>query len=101
MEASYTRRAPARRRQTPPEGTTQMHAALLNAVAAVAPFAEPLPTASAPSWLKIGAIVGLIVAVVGIVLMVFGLGLTARAKKGDLKGAARSSGVAGIGLMWI
>jgi hypothetical protein len=78
-----------------------MRAALVNAVATVAPFADPLPGAQAPSWIKIAAITGAIVAITGIVLMVFGLGLTARAKKGDIKGAAKSSGVAGIGIMWI
>jgi hypothetical protein len=80
---------------------TRMHAALIEAAAAVAPFADPLPGAQSPSWLKIGAIIGAIVAFAGIVLMIFGLTLTARAKKGDMKGAAKASGVAGIGLFWI
>jgi hypothetical protein len=78
-----------------------MHTALVNAALAAAPYANPLPDAQAPSWLKVAAIAGLIVSIASIVLMVFGLGLTMRAKKGDLKGAARSSGVAGIGLFWI
>ena len=78
-----------------------MRTTLFNTAAALAPMADPMPGATAPSWIKIAAITGVIVAITGIVLMIFGLGMTARAKKGDLKGAARSSGVAGMGLFWI
>lgn len=69
-------------------------------VAAVLPV-EDLPDSQAPSWIKTTAIVGVIIFVAGIIMMWVGLSLLAKSKKGDLSGAARTSAVGGIGLVWL
>lgn len=63
--------------------------------------AQPLPTASYPSWLKIAAWTGLVLGFAMLLLMIFGTGLIMKARKGNISSAAQGSAVAGIGLFWI
>ncbi len=55
----------------------------------------------APDVLNTAAIWGIVIFVAGILAAFLGLSLMGKSKKGDLSGAAKSSGVAGIGLIWV
>lgn len=61
--------------------------------------AEPKP--DAPDVLNTTAIWGIVVLVAGLLAAWLGLSLMGQSKKGNLSGAAKSSGVAGIGLLWV
>lgn len=81
------------------EGKPTMHALTQLAVSVAA--ATPVPTATYPSWLKIASITGLVLGIAMLLLMLFGAGLIAKARKGNISQAAQGSAVAGIGLFWI
>ena len=63
--------------------------------------AADVPDSQAPSWIKTAAIVGIVIFIAGLIMMWVGIGLLAKSKKGDVAGAARTSAVGGIGLVWI
>lgn len=69
------------------------------ATAAAGLAAEAAP--DAPDVLNTAAIWGIVVFVAGLLAAFLGLSLMGKSKKGDLSGAAKSSGVAGIGLIWV
>ncbi|WP_068426798.1 hypothetical protein [Janibacter terrae] len=69
------------------------------AAAAAGLAAETRP--DAPDVLNTAAIWGIVVFVAGLLAAFLGLSLMGKSKKGDLSGAAKSSGVAGIGLIWV
>lgn len=62
-------------------------------------LAEPKP--DAPDAINTTAIWAIVMFVAGLLVAWLGLSLLGRSKKGDLSGAAKSSGVAGIGLFWV
>lgn len=59
------------------------------------------PKPEAPDALNTAAIWGVVVFVAGLLAAWLGLSLMGQSKKGNLSGAAKSSGVAGIGLLWV
>lgn len=69
--------------------------------AAVISLAADTTKPDAPDVLNTGAIWGIVVFVAGLLAAFLGLSLMGKSKKGDLSGAAKSSGVAGIGLIWV
>lgn len=54
-----------------------------------------------PSWLSTGAIIGFFVFLASVLAIVLGLSMMGQSKKGDMKGAAKQSGVGLLGLLWI
>ena len=73
----------------------------MKAFTALALHAADVPDSKAPSWIATASIVGIIVFVASLIMMWVGISLLAKSKKGDLSGAAKTTAVGGIGLVWL
>lgn len=83
----------------------------LDSLAAQVVAADPTPGAPSgggsivepnpPSWLNSAAVVGFLVFVFGLLIIVMAVRMMAKSNKGDVKGAASQSAVAGIATVWV